>query len=421
MVHDSEWRHVLAGRMADRSPILIEELVEILDARLRAINVADLDAQILRASIGDNVAILLHLIDNPLDLASTAPPVRARALVRRLAQHGVPLYDILDAYYLSEKHWVQACMEELHALRIPAGEEWSAIVAIWDDSHDYVEHVCRLIAWEHEVERGKVRHGGDFQRARVVTELLDGSSEHTADAESLLGYPLRNRQLACVLWSAGSDSLDDAARLDSQFDRAVALLTAATKSFGAPLVIYRDEATRWVWLPTPQTQLTELDELEQTLARECPLISVAIGEPADDHAGFADSHRQARIAHEIGLIATPPHRLVPYRTVASLMFLVADLSRARIWVRETLGPLAVDGPRERELRATVALYLKHNRSISAAAADLRCHKNTVHYRIGVAESALGYRVAERSHDLATSLLACEWLGGSVLLEPATHE
>jgi PucR C-terminal helix-turn-helix domain/GGDEF-like domain len=415
-----QWRSDLATRMADRSPALVEELVDVLGRRLRAIRVLDVDAQSLRASVGDNIAVLTHLIDGPSDRGAVPPPVRAQTLVRRLAQHGMPLYDILDAYYFSEKQWVQACMDEIFALSIPLDAARSAAVEIWNDSHDYVEQVCRLLAWEHETERGRIRHGGDSQRARAVATLLDGAPDKFPEAEAVLGYPLRNRQLAAVLWSVGGDGLDEAAQLTHQFDRAVTLLSASMNSLGAPLVIFRDDMTRWVWLPIPRAQIMDLTDLEHAMARDCPLVRVAVGSPGDEHAGFTESHRQARIAHEIGLMATPSHTLIPYQTVSSLMFLVNDLVRAKIWVRETLGVLAVDSPRARELRDTLAAYMRHNRSISAAATELSCHRNTVHYRVGVAETALGYRVTDRPHDLAIALLACTWLGDAVL-QPSNHD
>jgi DNA-binding PucR family transcriptional regulator len=177
--------------------------------------------------------------------------------------------------------------------------------------------------------------------------------------------------------------------------------------------------TRWVWLPVPHTQISDFDELEHAMARDCPLVHAALGNPGDDHAGFTESHRQARIAHEIGLVATPARTLVPYQTVSTLMFLVNDLARATIWVRETLGTLAANSSRARELRDTLAAYMRHNRSISAAAAELNCHRNTVHYRVGVAETALGYRLTDRPHDLTIALLACAWLGDAVL-QPSSH-
>jgi hypothetical protein len=415
----ASWRGELAARMAHRSPALVEELVDVLGRRLRAIEVVDLDAHSLRASIGDNIALLMQVIDGPSDPGATSPPLRAQTLVRRLAQHGVALYDILDGYYFSEKRWVQACADEIFALDIPLDVARSAVVEIWDESHDYVEHVCRLLAWEHESERSRIRHGGDSQRARAVAALLGAAPDRFAEAESVLGYPLRNRQLAAVLWSVGGEGLDEAAQLTHQFDRAVALLSRATNAFAAPLVIFRDDMTRWVWLPTPPVPVGDLTDVEQAVARDCPLVRVAVGCPGDGHPGFAESHRQARIAHEIGLMATPEHTLVPYQTVSSLMFLVNDLARAAIWVRETLGVLAVVGPRERDLRDTLATYMRHNRSISAAATELGCHRNTVHYRVGVAEKALGHRVTDRPHDLGVALLACAWLGDAVL-QPLNH-
>jgi DNA-binding PucR family transcriptional regulator len=42
------------------------------------------------------------------------------------------------------------------------------------------------------------------------------------------------------------------------------------------------------------------------------------------------------------------------------------------------------------------------------------HKNTVQYRVRKAEEALGRPLSARRRDVELALLACEWLGASVL-------
>ena len=148
-------------------------------------------------------------------------------------------------------------------------------------------------------------------------------------------------------------------------------------------------------------------------------FSIALGEPANGPDGFARSHRQAAAAYAVGQHAVPRGGralVLPYQEVGAIAFLTADLDQAQDWVTQTLGRLAIDGPRESELRDTLEAYLGSGRSVSAAARVMHCHRNTVHYRLSVAEGLLGHAVADRTADLPLALAAARWLGAAVLVD-----
>ena len=102
--------------------------------------------------------------------------------------------------------------------------------------------------------------------------------------------------------------------------------------------------------------------------------------------------------------------------MSGLGFLCSDLARDREWMREVLGPLAVDDEAHGRLRASVGAFLETGGSLSAAADRLGCHKNTVQYRIRRAEEMLGHSTRERRVDLELALQACRWLRSAVLTE-----
>jgi hypothetical protein len=58
-----------------------------------------------------------------------------------------------------------------------------------------------------------------------------------------------------------------------------------------------------------------------------------------------------------------------------------DISEARAWVGEVLGPLATDSDNDAMLRETLALFLRERGSYKAAAEQLHLHVNSVKYRI----------------------------------------
>ena len=106
--------------------------------------------------------------------------------------------------------------------------------------------------------------------------------------------------------------------------------------------------------------------------------------------------------------------VTPYAEIAGIGFLCRDLARAREWVGEALGPLAIDDDRHRGLRDTLAAFLDTGGSYTATAQRLGCHKNTVQYRVRRAEAQLGHAARDRRLDLELALLACCWLGPTVL-------
>ena len=62
------------------------------------------------------------------------------------------------------------------------------------------------------------------------------------------------------------------------------------------------------------------------------------------------------------------------------------------------------------LRATVRAYLRCHQSSSSPARELHCHKNTVLYRLRLAEELLGRPVDADPLHLGLALQAVEWLG-----------
>jgi len=179
-------------------------------------------------------------------------------------------------------------------------------------------------------------------------------------------------------------------------------------SRGRPLVIARDARTIWAWVPQPAASLRVADLERQVTSKEAG-VRLALGEPARGFAGFGSTHRQAAAAYQVGL-ASSVATVFPYRDVSALAFLAAEPERARTWVRETLGRLADNTGREEVLRETLAVYLSAHHSPIAAARELRCHKNTVLYRLRVIEEALGRPVDSDPLHIGLALQALRWLG-----------
>lgn len=367
--------------------------------------------------VQDNVNILLHLLANPDEVGTALPPHRTVSLIRALARSGMPLYDVVDAYLFAERRWIRACVAELTDLAEDVPSAFASVLYLLDLDRLFVEHNLRLLAGEYEQERIRWAEHGESLRSQAIEGLLSGNHAEVGSAEAALGYRLRRRHVAAIIWA-----LDSAAGESDpiRFDGAISALAKALGAVGAPLVTSRDRSIRWFWLPVTDAPLDTAairDKLDSVDANLC----IALGEPARGPDGFARSHRQAAAAYAVGKIAVPHGGralVVPYQEVGAIAFLAADLDQAQDWVTQTLGRLALDAPRESELRGTLEAYLGSSRSVSAAARVLNCHRNTVHYRLSVAERLLGHPVSDSAHDLPLALAAARWLGAAVLVDPA---
>jgi DNA-binding PucR family transcriptional regulator len=406
---DSPAQPALARRLAARSTHVIDSLTDLVGKRIDSLGGDELEREWVRASVQANVELLLQVMAHPDDLALVEPPLGGVALVRRIAQHDVPFYEIVRGYHLAEWYWVQLCMQELATLTNDTSELVSQTVQISSLVHSYIDRVCRRLSQEYGAERERWRRQEESARIGLVTSLLKGATTDLAEAEATLGYRLGQRHLAVIVWFAGQqDSGDEFVRIK----RAAARFAHQAQCQGRPLVVARDHTTLWVWLPLAGQARVDAAAVAEVISTA--QIRIALGEPATGLDGFVASHRQATAAHEIGLAASQEVGAVfPYREVSSLAFLCADLPRARAWVAETLGQLAADGRREEELRRTLRIYSAANRSATATARLLNCHKNTIQYLIRSAERLLGYRVEDSGLDLDLALLACRWLGAAV--------
>ena len=77
---------------ADIYDLIVQEIPELReDNRILAL---------LEASVGENVATVLHVIQHDIDLDNVRTPAAAEEYARLLAQRGVPIAALLRAYHI---------------------------------------------------------------------------------------------------------------------------------------------------------------------------------------------------------------------------------------------------------------------------------------------------------------------------------
>ncbi|HSV38625.1 MAG TPA: helix-turn-helix domain-containing protein, partial [Nocardioidaceae bacterium] len=83
-------------------------------------------------------------------------------------------------------------------------------------------------------------------------------------------------------------------------------------------------------------------------------------------------------------------------------------------VAKALGSLALDNEGAERLRDTLLAFLTEKGSYTATAERVHLHKNTVKYRVDRAVEERGRPLDEERLELELALVACRWLGSSVL-------
>ena len=100
-----------------------------------------------------------------------------------------------------------------------------------------------------------------------------------------------------------------------------------------------------------------------------------------------------------------------HRDVELQTLLLADLDAARDFALRQLGPLAGSDPRAVELRDTLHLYLRHDRSLNKVAEIKHISRNTVTYRVQQALELSGYPAGASTSKLQAAILITDWLTG----------
>src|ERR1700691_5560286 len=96
---------------------------------------------LLEASVGENVATLLHIIQHGIELENVHPPSAAEEYARRLAPRGVPASPLLRAYRIGSARFQDWFLEELGRSTDNASIISAAGLRIADITSAYIDKV----------------------------------------------------------------------------------------------------------------------------------------------------------------------------------------------------------------------------------------------------------------------------------------
>ena len=363
---------------------------------------------LLEASVGENVATLLHIIQHGIELENVHAPAAAEGYARRLAQRGVPASALLRAYRIGSARFQDWCLEELGRSTGNAPVVSAAALRIAEITSAYIDKVSEELLSAYEAEKeGWLRNRGVARAARVQA-LLRGERVDVASSEAILGYRLRQYHVGVVCWA---DKAPPGGGALGELEKAAVELARQAGLEGRPVFLPQDESSAWAWLP-----LGSQDAFPGGCAAGAEAgIRFALGSAGSGVSGFRRTHEQALGAHAVALAAAGSRQpMTSFADVAPLALMAGSTQLTRAWVIETLGSLADDDAHHAMLRDTLRIFLQENGSFVAAAERLTLHKNTVRYRIGKAEESLGRPAGQDRLQIELALLAAQWLGSTVL-------
>ncbi|MFF8475131.1 PucR family transcriptional regulator [Streptomyces sp. NPDC015414] len=239
----------------------------------------------------------------------------------------------------------------------------------------------------------------------ALIQLIASGAPMAEDlAEGHLRYRMARWHMSLVLWV---DDPQDADALDE------AIAAVRSSAGGRSALVARASATsRWIWLSGETVPDPHHVEKELAAADE---VRAAVGRPGRGLEGFRSSHQDALAAQALVIRLGSERRFTAYADVELIDALTKDRSGARLFVINTLGPLA---EADTALRQALLTYVQCGFSTTRAAANLYAHRNTVERRVSRANELSAVKVEDNPAHVAAALLVLDIAPDIVTIAPS---
>ena len=405
----------VSGALAPHTAELSADIYELIVREIPQLRTDSRVLTLLEASVAENVATVLHILQHGIDLDRVHAPAAAEEYARRLAQRGIPMAALLRAYRIGSTRFQHWCLQELGRQTDDASIVSAAGLRIAETTATYVDRVSEELVSAYEAEKESWLRNLSAARAARVRALLQGDQVDLDASEAILGYRLRQHHVGVVCWLGDAEAGGGAL---ARLEQATTEVARQAGCEGRPIFLPQDESCAWAWLPLGARDTFAVPAARTSATRAEPGIRFAFGAPGVGVSGFRRTHRQALGAQAVALVAGQAgRRLTSFAEVAPLALMASSVELLRAWVLETLGSLAGDDDQHARLRDTLRVFLQENGSYKATAERLILHKNSVQYRVRKAEEALGHPVDDNRLHVELALLASQWLGATVLRHP----
>jgi PucR C-terminal helix-turn-helix domain/GGDEF-like domain len=330
----------------------------------------------LRAAVAAAVAYALAAVELGEERSPPAPPVLL-AQARMAARNGVGLDTVLRRYFAGHALVGDYLVEEAER----DGLKGIALQRLLRAQATLFDRLLAAVSEEYAREADSRLGTSEERRAERLERLLAGELLDTSE----FAYDFEGFHLGAIASGPGAaDALGD---LANSLDRRL-------------LLVRYNGDTVWAWLGSRRR--TDPVEIERLVASTWPpRISLAIGEPAENLAGWRLTLLQARAAMPIALRS--PEALIHYADVALLASALQDDLLSASLHQLYLAPLEGERDGGETARQTLRAYFAAGRNVSSAAAALGVSRQAVNSRLRAIEERLGRSLGGCATELEVAL------------------
>jgi DNA-binding PucR family transcriptional regulator len=380
---------------------------DMLDYILERIPEAGADDDLRGLTLGScssNLEAALSMVRHGIDVGAATAPVTALEHARAMAARGYSVDVMLRFYRMGHAYFSERILAGTTDLVPDPTLSLRVVADLQRYAFAYVDRISSEVAAEYVAELDRIQNRVRAARTDAVRGLIAGDQIDLGRAERTLSHRLTGWQTAFACWTDRGDV--DLARVGP----------AVGAHFGSPhpLLVPDGAQALWGWVSTARAPAVSPEELV-SLADQIPkMVRVSIGTPAQGPGGFRDSHAQAQRGRRIIDLSGRGAPVTSYAEIALVDAMSGDLDLARGFVATELGALAAGGRRENEERRALLAVLDAQGGLTAAAAELGVHRNTVLQRIRRAEERRGRPATNRVAELHAALRLVHVLGPVVL-------
>jgi sugar diacid utilization regulator len=271
-------------------------------------------------------------------------------------------------------------------------------------------HVCRRAATNIAVEMSAERRAANAEwnaRASLAGEMIRGGGDaqalrHRAD---YLGVRLDVPRVLCLVTPAGAPvAFPEARKVAAEFSDAGAAALVTSVAEGVVVIIE---------LPADVPVAAGVRAVKDVVAEGCRRIDgrgrllAGVSSVCHELADYERAYTQAnQVVECLSRFGNRGQVLTADDLGAGrLLLAAADPTEVERFATDTLGPLLDDGEATGDLVSTLGAFFDQARSIRRTAAALDVHENTIRYRLGRIEEAIGLPVATDADAQLTAQLA----------------
>jgi len=232
----------VSGKLAPRSAELSADIYDLIVREIPQLHSDDRVLSLLDASVAENVATMLHILQHDIDLEKVHAPAAAQEYARRLAQRGVPVAALLRAYRIGSARFQDWCLGELGRSTDDASMVSAAGLRIANITARYIDQVSEEVVSAYEDEKENWLRNLSATRAARIRALLRSERLDLDSSEAILGYRLRQHHVGVVCWVGGTHA--DGSAL-SRLEQATMEVARWASCEARPIFLPQDESSAW--------------------------------------------------------------------------------------------------------------------------------------------------------------------------------